>query len=95
MDSVLGNILGALSFVVLVQVPLTLFYVYRLRRAPASSQHLRKRLYALPAISIPWGYYSRHQLKNFTDSMHDKYLKDLSDVELDTFDQIYCSQTTT
>ena len=88
MHDVIANFSAAVGFVCLIQIPLTVFYIYRLRTPllMETNQHLRKYLFALPLISIPWGLWTNRQARNFTQNMHDKYMSDLSDEELEGFD---------
>jgi hypothetical protein len=48
----------AYSFIIFVQMPLTLTYFLRVRREPVKNRYLIKRLYMLPMISLPWSFYA-------------------------------------
>ena len=83
--SSLANAAAAHGFVALIQIPLSMLYMYRLIRNPKEFQHLRWRLVALPLISLPWMIYSTHLCTEMSGEMHEKYMSDLSDNEMDNF----------
>ena len=50
---------------------------------------MRKWLFAMPAVSLPWYLYAGSKTHKMSEELHDKYMKDLSDFDLDTFDAMY------
>ena len=86
---ILGNATAAHAFVALVQIPLSMLYCYRLLKKPKEFRYLQIRLLAFPLFSIPWMFYSTHAMTGMSDELHEKYLSDLSDHEIENFRDIY------
>ena len=76
-------------FTVLIQIPFCVRYTVLLRRDFEKNKHLLKRIYGLIVFNSPLFFYSGYRAEGLANELAQKYLSDLSDLELCNFEDIY------